>query len=120
MGAAIQCLYAHPVATSVSRGFSRTSFSVASVRLFSRVLSPRCLLPDMEQQATSLPMDDNGTMTLAFEQQPVSATNVSVVLMEDLTHGQLIGNFTLECLVSSNTSSVLNSPTWEACPMGEW
>jgi hypothetical protein len=47
---------------------------------------------------------DTGAMALAFAQTPVTSHNVSVVLMEDQTQGQLIGNFTLQCLLANGTA----------------
>ena len=50
---------------------------------------------------------ETGAMTLDFSQTttpPVVSHNVSVVLMEDQTQGQLIGNFTLQCLLANSTT----------------
>ena len=57
---------------------------------------------------------DNVTSTITFNfpsDKSVQSTNISIILMEDLTHGQLINDFTLECLVNGSAS-------WNACPMG--
>eukprot|EP01065_Artemidia_motanka_P006266 TRINITY_DN1307_c0_g1_i2.p2 TRINITY_DN1307_c0_g1~~TRINITY_DN1307_c0_g1_i2.p2 ORF type:complete len:379 (+),score=116.78 TRINITY_DN1307_c0_g1_i2:522-1658(+) len=69
-----------------------------------------CLFSHQLDATTSaIPMSASGTMDWELK-APVTSTNVSVVLMEDQSKGQLISNFSLDCRSAAGD--------WKPCAMG--
>jgi len=64
----------------------------------------RCLFSRPIANTTApLPMAADGTMTFSLP-SATSSSNISLVLREDQRDGQLIGNYTLDCLSSGSSS----------------
>eukprot|EP00040_Diaphanoeca_grandis_P029076 m.169306 g.169306 ORF g.169306 m.169306 type:complete len:509 (-) comp31560_c7_seq1:37-1563(-) len=71
----------------------------------------KCLFSKLVVSVSNMTMDSDGVMSKAitFDQPP--PTNMSVVIREDQTQGQLIGGYNLECQWSNDTTH------WSLCPM---
>ena len=71
----------------------------------------RCLF-SRPLAATNSPLAMNGSaMVWELDDGPLAATNVSIVLREELSAGQLIGNFSLACREAGDDA-------WAPCAMG--
>lgn len=93
LGDAIRCLFSKPVAQAAVRGGGAAG---GAARM---------------DPATGV-MEPPTTFAKPLPWGPTA--NFSLVLQEDQTSGQLIGNFSLECLGSADTTAL---PTWTPCPM---
>eukprot|EP00041_Stephanoeca_diplocostata_P031425 m.978381 g.978381 ORF g.978381 m.978381 type:complete len:539 (+) comp23956_c1_seq20:62-1678(+) len=83
-------------------------------------------LGDSSAVNATLPMDVHGGMTFALP-APAVSSNISIVLRELQTEGQLIGNYSLMCAYASTApttkqlvgqEAAVTDPAWEPCVMG--
>lgn len=77
----------------------------------------KCLFANPIAQMGPLHFRESLSAEFVFAENATNSTNISVILREDLTQGQLIDKFTLECCVT-NASEHTPCSTWIACPMG--
>jgi alpha-L-fucosidase len=67
-----------------------------------------CLFSSKVGHGAAQEVGSDGTVTWAFD-EPIMSHNLSLVVMEDQVHGQLIGSWSMECMMSTSVNNNNNN-----------